>query len=184
MASRWSSDKPSLEPLVFRLLTHICVTRPQWVQMSWGVPFSKTYSPLFIFDRDFFSCIYRARKSPLFYCILRNNNFTLNIYDSMTHKKQRIVFPPCIVHSAIYSTLENRHLWLVPPFLNISVNCYFLIYAVTEYIASYWNNFIWLLRTSTLSIILKPLRVVPWLHPCVLLISTIQGQLCSIPLIT
>ena len=31
MAWRRSGDKPSSEPMVVRLLKHICVTRPQWV---------------------------------------------------------------------------------------------------------------------------------------------------------
>ena len=31
MAWRRSGDKPLFEPMMFNLLTHICVTRPQWV---------------------------------------------------------------------------------------------------------------------------------------------------------
>ena len=31
MAWRQSGDKPSSEPMMVRLLMHICVTRPQWV---------------------------------------------------------------------------------------------------------------------------------------------------------
>ena len=31
MAWRWSGDKPLSEPVMVILLTHICVTRPQWV---------------------------------------------------------------------------------------------------------------------------------------------------------
>ena len=34
MAWRRSGDKPLYEPILVRLLTHICVTRPQWVKMS------------------------------------------------------------------------------------------------------------------------------------------------------
>ena len=30
-------DKPLSEPMMVRLLTHICVTRPQWVKSSWPV---------------------------------------------------------------------------------------------------------------------------------------------------
>ena len=33
MAWRRSGDKPLPEPMVVRILTHICVTRPQWVKM-------------------------------------------------------------------------------------------------------------------------------------------------------
>ena len=32
MAWRWSGDKPLSEPMMGRLPTHICVTRPQWLQ--------------------------------------------------------------------------------------------------------------------------------------------------------
>ena len=32
MAWRWSGDKPLSEPMMVSLLTHICVTRPQWVK--------------------------------------------------------------------------------------------------------------------------------------------------------
>ena len=40
MAWRRSGDKPLSEPMMIRLLTHICVTRPQWVNMS---PLSVAY---------------------------------------------------------------------------------------------------------------------------------------------
>ena len=36
MAWRRSGDKPSSEPWMEILLTHICVTRPQWVNSLWG----------------------------------------------------------------------------------------------------------------------------------------------------
>ena len=32
MACRWLGDKPLSEPMMASLLTHICVTRPQWVK--------------------------------------------------------------------------------------------------------------------------------------------------------
>ena len=35
MAWRRSGDKPLSEAMVFSLLTHICVTRPQWVNSLW-----------------------------------------------------------------------------------------------------------------------------------------------------
>ena len=35
MAWRWPGDKPLSEPLVVNLLTHKCVTRPQWVNIQW-----------------------------------------------------------------------------------------------------------------------------------------------------
>ena len=41
MAWRRPGDKPSFEPMMLSLLTHICVTRPQWVNSMEG---DKTYS--------------------------------------------------------------------------------------------------------------------------------------------
>ena len=35
MAWRRPGDKPLSEPMMVRLPTHICVTRPQWVNKSW-----------------------------------------------------------------------------------------------------------------------------------------------------
>ena len=35
MAWRRPGDKPLSEPMMFSLLTHICVTRPQWVNDTW-----------------------------------------------------------------------------------------------------------------------------------------------------
>ena len=36
MAWRWSGDKPLSDPMMVSLLTHICVTRPQWVKTALG----------------------------------------------------------------------------------------------------------------------------------------------------
>ena len=35
MAWRWLGDKPLSEPMMVSLLTHICVTRLQWVKQLW-----------------------------------------------------------------------------------------------------------------------------------------------------
>ena len=37
MAWRRPGDKPLFEPMVVSLLTHICVTRPQWVKAGYGM---------------------------------------------------------------------------------------------------------------------------------------------------
>ena len=34
MAWCWSGDKPLSEPIMFSILTYICITRPQWVKYS------------------------------------------------------------------------------------------------------------------------------------------------------
>ena len=41
MAWRWSGDKPLSEPMMVRLPTHICVTRPQWVNAERTGSFKK-----------------------------------------------------------------------------------------------------------------------------------------------
>ena len=38
MASRRPGGKPLSEPMVVSLLTHICITRPPWVKVLFGVP--------------------------------------------------------------------------------------------------------------------------------------------------
>ena len=48
MAWRRSGDKPFSEPMMVSLLTHICVTRPQWVKhVSFPVPLDSKHIPLF-----------------------------------------------------------------------------------------------------------------------------------------
>ena len=38
MAWCWSGDKPLSEPMMVSLLTHICITRPQWVKsLAWTI---------------------------------------------------------------------------------------------------------------------------------------------------
>ena len=44
MAWRRPGDKPLSEPMTISLLMHICVTRPQWVNMNWR--FSQVYLSL------------------------------------------------------------------------------------------------------------------------------------------
>ena len=51
MTSRWPGNKPLSEPMMVRLPTHICITRPQWVNKgSHLTPVSKCIiRPSFIF---------------------------------------------------------------------------------------------------------------------------------------
>ena len=43
MAWRRSGDKPLSEPMMVSLLTHICVTRPQWVNNIWMLLYQLTH---------------------------------------------------------------------------------------------------------------------------------------------
>ena len=46
MAWRQPGDKPLFEPMMVRLPTHICVTRPQWVKaMVWHIKIGKQLIP-------------------------------------------------------------------------------------------------------------------------------------------
>ena len=49
MAWRWPGDKPLSEPMMIILLTHICVTRPQWVNViPWETPLHYNNIPLYM----------------------------------------------------------------------------------------------------------------------------------------
>ena len=60
MAWHRSGDKPLSEPMMFSLLTHICVTRPQWVNMV-CCRFVWWYS----YFNVFVSCIYMLYNSTM-----------------------------------------------------------------------------------------------------------------------
>ena len=45
MAWRRPGDKPLSEPTMVSLLTHICVTRPQWVNLSWQIILFNSLKP-------------------------------------------------------------------------------------------------------------------------------------------
>ena len=44
MAWRRPGDKPLSEPVMFGLLTHICVTRPEWVNQTWIVTINESHA--------------------------------------------------------------------------------------------------------------------------------------------
>ena len=46
MTLRRPGAKPSFEPMVFSLLTHICVTRPQWATLLNDIPIIQGKHPL------------------------------------------------------------------------------------------------------------------------------------------
>ena len=48
MAWRRPGDKPLSEPMVVSLLTHICVTRPQWINNPSNAPFLTEYKSVAI----------------------------------------------------------------------------------------------------------------------------------------
>ena len=47
MAWRWPGDKPLSEPMMVSLLTHICVTRPQWVNV-----YAITHMQLYMYSQS------------------------------------------------------------------------------------------------------------------------------------
>ena len=50
MAWRWPGDKPLSEPMMVSLLTHICVTRPQWVNPDHAELYFRKYNNIFAFS--------------------------------------------------------------------------------------------------------------------------------------
>ena len=80
MAWHWPGDKPLSEPIMVRLPTHICVTRPQWVKM-----FELKYIRLENNQEIFYKCImiYVHRLSSFSYSDEKCGNVTLvgSIYE-------------------------------------------------------------------------------------------------------
>ena len=66
MAWRRPGDKPLSEPMMVRLPTHICVTRPQWVNM--GACNVHNFRPWLIFSRSF--GLDSTTKNAKIFCIL------------------------------------------------------------------------------------------------------------------
>ena len=69
MAWRWPGDKPLSEPMVVSLLTHICVTRSQWVLINWIThTFISLRSPNKVVDAEsltyIFASVGQARVTP------------------------------------------------------------------------------------------------------------------------
>ena len=86
MAWRRPSDKPLSEPMMVSLLTHICVTRPQWVNLCFigkkvaviPVPIQPAISVIYLWDnlRLYGSC----RKLLLNIYILRTSQHWLIVF--------------------------------------------------------------------------------------------------------
>ena len=74
MAWRRPGDKPLSEPMMVSSLTHICVTRPQWVKITYK------YSKLFIVHAQQKLCAY------LWYVVYLQS---LQIYCVLSYKQQR-----------------------------------------------------------------------------------------------
>ena len=66
MAWRRPGNKPLSEPMVFSLLTHICVTRPQWVKKNRCQRHRDAAFPAFLITRRFFLWSLTKRASNFF----------------------------------------------------------------------------------------------------------------------
>ena len=64
MAWRWPGDKPLSGPMVVSLLTHICVTRPQWVNLNLGWLRSVLLYPPYPKDRGMLWFYVEAARRP------------------------------------------------------------------------------------------------------------------------
>ena len=75
MAWRRPGDKPLSEPMMVSLLTHICVTWPQWVKY-WhysGVPISRTYQNKWTLDKI---CRKTNSRTPIYTIFIATNKRT------------------------------------------------------------------------------------------------------------
>ena len=85
MAWSRSGDKPLSEPMMVSLLTHICVTRPQWVNLSNHHAFSNAKSDVSfnpapeshadILLGNIFVCIFCITLTPGRYMYMQSNHF-------------------------------------------------------------------------------------------------------------
>ena len=75
MAWRRPGDKPLSEPMMVRLPTHICVTRPQWVKLY-------TYVELFSTN----SVLYKYKAHPVF------NSFTVCVSQNVLNLFQNVIY--------------------------------------------------------------------------------------------
>ena len=86
----WPGDKPLSEPMMVSLLTHICVTRPQWVM----IPDSSLY----------YLSIKMATRAPPFECLSRQHSDRED-----TVYRPSIIIMIILVVRFIYGSLESGH---------------------------------------------------------------------------
>ena len=97
-------DKPLSQPMMVRLLTHICITRPQWVK--------KTFNYLFIFSFE------KSQKKQL-YSILHPKKLTPG---ELTHDtKQCHRFEATLVQVIAHCMMARSH-YLTKFRLNVNFN--------------------------------------------------------------
>ena len=85
MAWRRPGDKPLSEPMLVCLLTHICVTRPQWVK---SVDNNRWHCSE---DRDIKIRYYNSALQPHIFCLSRNGK--------LAHKMTRDIREMCVFSS-------------------------------------------------------------------------------------
>ena len=89
MAWRRPGDKPLFEPVLVRIPTHICVTRPQWVSMKYFWFVAKLQCcKITVFNFTFFSICVRMDIHRR-WCV----NYTGDIWQNLYCKNQRVFFP-------------------------------------------------------------------------------------------
>ena len=72
MAWRRPGDKPLSEPMMVSLLTHICVTRPQWVNGAWCANNEMYYKMLILKGRNDIYCYYLNYNLPKLSIVTNN----------------------------------------------------------------------------------------------------------------
>ena len=81
MACRWPGDKPLSEPMIVLLLTHICVTRPQWVNAVKSTEIQSGSHFLSCLNVLKAKCITHGHPFAII-CLLQVNRAARGLYDS------------------------------------------------------------------------------------------------------
>ena len=71
MAWRRPGDKPLSEPMMVNLLTHICVTRPQWVNLTWNTSSYTVYikrTLMISYSLMMHGCSFPVCTRSIYYC--------------------------------------------------------------------------------------------------------------------
>ena len=108
MAWRRLGDKPLSEPMMVGLLTHICITRPQWVKPSMGSWWGQTEVWL-ISTTSSAPCIQHTAFNQTRKCM----NHSLTLYIPLDQKQNTQTLIECRLHVLCFIQYipSNRHMF-------------------------------------------------------------------------
>ena len=109
MAWRRPGDKPLSEPMMVRLLTHICVTRPQWVNIILNTcPYACRFKAPSGKGRDTYAFAYTLQH----HCSVRPNRYTNNqtILTLVMRESCRYSYMPSFYYLCGYLRFMSLHI--------------------------------------------------------------------------